>query len=42
MDNIDLNSTRYVARSPAPQVGSPLHYDAFLQTICDLYAQRFG
>jgi len=27
---------------PAPTVGDPLHYDAFIQALCALYAERFG
>jgi len=42
MDNQDWPSTRYVTRTPAPAVGDPLHYDAFVQSLCRLYTQRFG
>lgn len=42
MDNIDLGSTRYAAAPPAPQVGDPLHYDAFIQRICAAFTQRFA
>ncbi|MFO8012882.1 MAG: hypothetical protein R6X20_06195 [Phycisphaerae bacterium] len=42
MDNQDLASTRYVHRPPAPQVGDPLHYDAFIQSLCAFYTQRFA
>jgi hypothetical protein len=41
MNNSDLASTRYVTTLPAPQVGDPLHYDAFIHGICDHYRQRF-
>ena len=41
MDNIELGNTRYQTRPPAPQVGDPLHYDAFLQRICAQYEARF-
>lgn len=40
-DNIDLQRTALVTRSPAPQIGDPLHYHTFIQTICNLYAVRF-
>jgi hypothetical protein len=42
MDNQDFGATRYVSDTPAPQVGDPLHYDAFIQCICGLYVSRFG
>ncbi len=42
MDNVDLSATRFVGRPPAPQVGDPLHYDAFVQSLCALHAERFG
>lgn len=41
MDNINYASTRYVTEPPAPQVGDPLHYDAFIQTICQAFESRF-
>lgn len=41
MDNINLPSTRYMTALPAPQVGDPLHYDAFIHGICEHYRQRF-
>lgn len=41
MDNINLPAAAYQTRPPAPQVGDPLHYDAFLQKICSLYQERF-
>jgi hypothetical protein len=41
MDNVNLASTRYVTRVPAPGVGSPLHWDSFIQRICDLYDSRW-
>jgi hypothetical protein len=40
-DNIKMKKTALVTTPPAPQVGDPLHYDAFLQRICDRYAQRW-
>ncbi len=41
-DNLDLDAAHYVTKPPAPQVGDPLHYDAFLQKICTEYSARFG
>ena len=41
MDNVSLRDTQYQTRPPAPQIGDPLHYDAFLQKICSLYQDRF-
>jgi hypothetical protein len=41
-DNVDPKKTRLVTGSPAPEVGDPLHYDAFLRQICDRYTQRWG
>jgi hypothetical protein len=40
-DNMDSRRTRLVTQQPGPQVGDPLHYDAFIQRICDQYAQRW-
>lgn len=40
-DNINLSGGRYVTSKPAPIVGDPLQYDAFIQKICDLYTERF-
>ena len=42
MDKQDLPAARYVTRPPAPTVGDPLHYDAFIQALCALHAERFG
>lgn len=41
-DNIDSNLTRYSTQQPAPQVGDPLHYDAFIQKLCSEYGSRFS
>lgn len=41
LDNIELESADYVSVSPAPLVGDPLHYDAFIRTICEQYRRRF-
>ena len=42
MDNQDLPTTRFVSDPPAPTVGDPLHYDAFIQAVSALYVSRFG
>jgi hypothetical protein len=41
VDNVDYSRARFVTAPPAPQVGDPLHYDAFIRTICQHYTQRF-
>lgn len=41
MDNENLPGTKYLTAPPAPQVGDPMHYDAFIQTICSQYEARF-
>ncbi|HEY3274353.1 MAG TPA: hypothetical protein VGJ92_11350, partial [Methanocella sp.] len=40
-DNLLLAGTRYITTRPAPQIGDPLHYDSFIQTLCNLYTARF-
>lgn len=40
-NNIDLSDCRYVTSRPAPMMGDPLNYDAFIQKICDYYMARF-
>jgi|WetSurMetagenome_2_1015567.scaffolds.fasta_scaffold56060_3 hypothetical protein len=42
MDNQDLGATHFVNQPPAPTIGDPLHYDAFIQSIASLYVARFG
>jgi hypothetical protein len=41
MDNVNHASVTYLTTAPAPPVGDPLHYDAFIRTLCDCYSQRF-
>ena len=41
MDNVENEGTSYVIASPAPAVGDPMHYDAFIQAICSQYRERF-
>lgn len=33
--------TTFLSDPPAPRIGDPLHYDAFIQTICRKYTARF-
>lgn len=41
-NNIDLQAADFVTGPPAPKVGDPLHYDAFIQRICAEHSARFG
>jgi len=41
MDNVNLPTTHYVTRAPAPRPGDPLHWDTFIEDICASYAARF-
>lgn len=41
MDNVDYPTTSFLETDPAPIPGSPIHWDAFIQRICDLYRARF-
>ena len=41
MNNLDFATTRFLTLPPAPQVGDPLQYDAFIQTICGHFSARF-
>ena len=41
MDNMTLPDTDYVVAAPAPPIGDPLHYDAFMQGLCASYTERF-
>ena len=40
-DNVELAQSRITTGPPAPQVGDPLHYDAFIQRLCDQYTRRW-
>ena len=42
MDNMRLEATRFHTDPPAPRVGDPLHYDAFIGRLCALYQDRFA
>jgi hypothetical protein len=41
-DNIDFASSSYRETPPAPQVGDPMHYDAFIQRLCTEWTSRFS
>lgn len=41
-DNIDVAATEYHEGPPAPQVGDPMHYDAFIQRLCAEWSERFA
>lgn len=41
-DNIELAAAQYHEAPPAPQVGDPMHYDAFIQRLCAEWSDRFG
>ncbi|HZP57214.1 MAG TPA: hypothetical protein VFC53_06635 [Dehalococcoidia bacterium] len=41
-DNIDWAAGKYLSIPPAPRAGDPLHYDSFLQRLCEEYRERFG
>lgn len=42
LDTDDFASASYRVSRPAPPVGDPLHYDAFIQTIGQAYTDRFS
>jgi hypothetical protein len=41
-DNIDVAATEYLEAPPAPQIGDPMHYDAFIQRLCSEWSSRFS
>lgn len=41
MDNVDLASTEYVTKQPAPKPGDPMHWDSFIADICAAYGARY-
>ena len=41
MDNINPETTTFRDSQPAPAVGDPLHYDSFIQRLCNDYRTRF-
>jgi len=42
IDNVDLNRAHFVSTLPAPQPGDSLHYDSFIQRLCQEYGERFS
>ena len=42
LDNVNLDRASLFTSPPAPKVGDPLHYDAFIERICTLYMERFS
>lgn len=41
MENSKGVKPRFLKEPPSPQVGDPLHYDAFIQAICARFTERF-
>lgn len=41
-DNQNLQATRFETAPPAPQTGSSIHYDTFIQRLCSRWRERFG
>jgi len=41
-DNQTLRHTAFLTKSPAPGLGDPLRYDAFIRSLCSHYSQRFS
>jgi hypothetical protein len=41
LNNEDLAGACYRTSKPAPPIGDPLQYDAFIQSICQTYTGRF-
>jgi hypothetical protein len=41
-DNIDFAAAEYQELPPAPRVGDPMHYDAFIQRLCAEWSSRFS
>lgn len=42
IDNINWATRSYVHGSPAPAVGDPMHYNAFIQRLCAEYTAWFA
>ena len=42
LDNVNRERTSLFTSPPAPQIGDPLHYDAFIERLCTLYVDRFS
>ncbi len=41
-DNQNLQRIAFYTAPPAPQIGSPMHYEAFIQNVCSRWRLRFG
>jgi hypothetical protein len=41
-DNLDIPATEYWEKPPAPKVGDPMHYDAFIQRLGAEWSRRFA
>ena len=41
IDNLNRRQSKYLRIPAAPSTGDPLHYDAFIRTVCDHYVRRF-
>ena len=41
MDPADPGRATFVTKPPAPAVGNPMHYDGFIQMICNRYTERY-
>ena len=41
LDNVDWAATSFLTSAPAPTIGDPMHYDAFIQRLCGEYKVRF-
>ncbi|MGI8553570.1 MAG: hypothetical protein ACR2PL_22710 [Dehalococcoidia bacterium] len=41
-DNVHRKAGKFINQAPEPQPGDPLHYDSFLQRLCEEYSSRFG
>jgi hypothetical protein len=41
MDPADPARATFITKPPAPGIGNPMHYDAFIQAICNRYTERY-
>jgi hypothetical protein len=42
LDNMSLGAAKYLSVAPAPRAGDSLHYDSFIQRLCEEYGTRFA
>lgn len=42
LDTAAPERATFVTNPPAPGVGNPMHYDAFIQTICNRYTEHYA